>query len=330
MDEKKQNVSQTNLPEGNTLNEQSSTISSKSRKLNPWFIIIFSSILLFIATYLDGFGFSAHVFGTYIAKLIGYSICIGVPTFVITKIAKKSMKTALNIFTWIFFGASLIAFLVVITQPEIDKETLSKLLNTKSNQIQSNLPQGRRTTPEEIIEYWDPILSLEQRKYRIYIDSISEFLGSLGEESTINSIATLERNIEKLSDVIDRNRQTIKNHVPIWQNYGAELESTIMVMTNLIQFRNIWRSYIENVTFVYTYDSEIICNLISYLSFLKSNRLKYYFINGEIQSDDNDFIQELSSKISKVKSLDEIEIQQKRNQVILDYAKALDIAKTNK
>jgi len=263
-----------------------------------------------------------------LATLIGYAFLLSIATFAIHLLFKKTARESLTIFSWLFLSAAIVSYLPFSFRTVAASIQSSSSAAPSSTQHKRQITSASKPTVEKIIARWDPKLSLEQRKYRLWMDSLLVFCNSLGEQSALENPSSLGRNIDKLRDAQERIRLAGKNQLHILEKYGPELASTIEDKTRLAHFRSKWRSFTESVAIVYAYDSEAIGHIISSLLFLRNNRSKYYFIDGEMQSDDDEFIQQLATKLSKLDNPEaEVAQQQRRIQAILDYAEALDIAR---
>ena len=196
--------------------------------------------------------------------------------------------------------------------------------------LNGQLPQlhNQTQTISDIISDGDSKLAAEQRKYRLWLEGLTPYLASCFSAKEVDKVSSIEANIALLYIHQNRVTESLKTILLFIEEYGSQLESAIPTKTGKEEFIKLWRTFSANLTVVYTADSDIMGEMISSLNFLKSNRSKYFLSDGQIDTKDEKFREQLIGALAKVDSEESRNFQQQqRNQAILNCAKAIEIAK---
>jgi hypothetical protein len=187
---------------------------------------------------------------------------------------------------------------------------------------------SQNSATADIIADGDSKLAVEQRKYRLWLEGLTPFFASCFSPKRTDKVSDIEENITILREHQKQVSTSLRTIMLLAEDYGNKLYSAIPSKSSKNEFLTTWRTFTTNITLVYTIDSDIIGEMITSLTLLKNNRSKYFFTDGQIDTKDEVFREQIIKAFEKVDSDDLRSYQQQqRNQAILNCSKAIEIAK---
>lgn len=178
----------------------------------------------------------------------------------------------------------------------------------------------------EIMNKYDPQLSVKQESYRLWVAAESQKMDSYFEASSVGNISNINRNINHLMSAQD----TIRTYMLYFgyksSEYGVELIRLIKEEDAKEKFHVKWRTYQEGVAEVMNYDLEIINQFIEALVFLKDNNSKYEVENGFIYFKDDASLNAYQNHMSVISEPHlQMDQQNIRSSTVHTFIEAIDI-----
>jgi len=161
---------------------------SRNGNIGAIAVLIVGCVVLFIATSLDTAGNFSYVLGAYIAKLLGYTFFLGLPTFLIARGMKKAPQKAFRVFAWLFLSAAAFDFLPYFMRPSFSPAETNDLLERMGSYGGQNQPSSTDSPSGE--ELWTtviikgigtieipPTMEVQSGKYKEFVDTQRKLKG---------------------------------------------------------------------------------------------------------------------------------------------------------